>query len=125
MKTDQDWTAKKPLRQFLALVSTGLIRNWSMKYNSENNPNVAEFACVPSISEKDWLEAFEWNQINKRVISPKIGEITYALQKDKPANDLFIPKSQLIVEEEIETPEDTSKKQQLLKLKFTAQVNLL
>ncbi len=78
IKTDKDLTTKKPLRQFLGVTSSGLIHNWSMKYNPEGNPNVLEFSKVPTLENKDWLEAFEWNKRNKRVISFAIEEKTYA-----------------------------------------------
>ena len=62
IKNDKDLVVKKPLRQFLPCVSSGLVHNWSMKYNADENPNVLEISSSPTISNKDWLEAFDWNQ---------------------------------------------------------------
>ena len=73
MKTDPDLTSKKSLRHFLGSVEKGLIYNWSMNYNPDGNPNVKVFSTMPTISTTDWVNAYKWNQLKKKVISLKHG----------------------------------------------------
>ena len=56
-------------------IQRGLIRNWSMQYNpmlktaegvEYANPNLIEFASVPTISSKDMLAAYQWSGVVKK-----------------------------------------------------------
>ena len=76
MKTDPDLTNKKSLRQFLGSVEKGLIYNWSMNYNPDGNPNFKVFSTMPTNSTTDWVNAYKWNQLKKKVISLKHGGYT-------------------------------------------------
>ena len=68
IKLDKDLIVKKSLRHFLSCMERGLIYNWSMHYNPHENPNVRSFACKPTIETKDYLKAYDYNQLKRKVI---------------------------------------------------------
>lgn len=68
MKDVENLRNRQSLQVFLNKLPNGLIHEWSISRNPENNPNVKTFSTKPVIGKKDWDEAFGWKNSSRPVI---------------------------------------------------------
>ena len=68
MKDFGDMRSRHALRQFLQKIEPGLVHEWSMSRNPENNPNVKTFKKEPEINASILKKAITWKDKKITVI---------------------------------------------------------
>ena len=67
VKDEETLRDRLPLGQFLDLVKSKIVHNWSVARNEEL-PNIKAWSFEPKVSLKDYTGAFKWKMKKKSII---------------------------------------------------------